>query len=247
MYAIQQFKVIQINLFVSVTVDDRSDLQINEGHVAFDVGSVPVLVPARNAYKKVAKWTSGLLPYTIERSQFTAAQITTITNSMRTIEQQTDNCIRCVERTNHLTWIRIYAGTGCWSYMGRQKASDSQDVSFENSDCLYQNIVIDELLHAVRFAHEQARPDRDTYVKINYENIQSSRKNNSDRYSTTKADTLQKVYDLTSIMHHKWNAFSKNGLPTISPKANVSQSTMGSASVMTDSDIEKVKSYYLCA
>ncbi|CAF4430992.1 unnamed protein product [Rotaria socialis] len=55
---------------------------------------------------------SGLLPYTIERSQFTAAQITTITNSMRKIEQQTGNCIRFVERINHLTWIRISVGTG---------------------------------------------------------------------------------------------------------------------------------------
>lgn len=103
-----------INLFVNVTIDDRPYLEIIEGNIAFDVGSAPtILVPARNAFKK--KQQNGPLVFfhtQSKRSQFTAEQITTITNSMRKIEQQTDNCIRFVERTNHPTWIRIYAGTG---------------------------------------------------------------------------------------------------------------------------------------
>lgn len=47
-------------------------------------------------------------------------------------------------------------------------------------------------------------------------------------------------------MHYKWNAFSKNGQATITSKKGVSQSLMGSALVMTDLDIEKVKAYYNC-
>ena len=37
-----------------------------------------------------------------------------------------------------------------------------------------------ELLHAVGFKHEQSRPDRDTYVNILWENIESGFKHNFD-------------------------------------------------------------------
>ncbi|CAF0972930.1 unnamed protein product [Rotaria sordida] len=237
-----------VNLFMDVTIDDRPDLVIVEGDIAFDATSlIPQLVPLRNAYIKASKWTSGILPYLIESSQFSAAQITTITNAMRKIEQQTNNCIRFVQRTNQPTWIRIYAGTGCWSYMGRTKTSGSQDLSLQNPGCVSQSIIIHELLHAVGFAHEQTRSDRDTYVTINYNNIQAGKESNFQRYLTSEASTLNKAYDITSIMHYKWNAFSKNGQPTITPKVNVTQTVMGSAVQMTDLDIEKVKTYYACA
>ncbi|CAF2377320.1 unnamed protein product [Rotaria sp. Silwood2] len=232
---------------MNVTIDDRPDLVIIEGDIAFDTGSIsPLLAPLKNAYILSSKWTSGILPYLIEQSQFSATQITTITNAMRKIEQQTNNCIRFVQRTNQPTWVRIYAGTGCWSYMGRIRASGSQDLSLQNPGCVSQSIIIHELLHAVGFAHEQTRPDRDQYVTINYNNIETGKENNFQRYLTSEVNTLSKEYDITSIMHYKWNAFSKNGQPTIIPKVNVSQTVMGSSVQMTNLDIEKVKAYYGC-
>lgn len=51
---------------------------------------------------------------------------------------------------------------------------------------------------------------------------------------------------LASIMHYKSTAFSKNGQATITPKANINPSTMGSSTVMTALDIEKVKAHYGC-
>ena len=96
-----------LNLFVNVTIDDRPDLNIVDGDIAFDAGT------PRNAYTVAAKWTSGILPYVIDAaSPFTAAHKTTITNAMRKIEEQTNNCIRFVPRTNQATWLRIHSGTG---------------------------------------------------------------------------------------------------------------------------------------
>lgn len=96
-----------INLFTNTTMDDRPDLEFVDGDIAFPAGAAP-----KNAYIRAAKWTSGILPYTIDGGVFTAAQITTITNAMRKIEQQTNNCIRFVQRTNQPTWIRIFSGSG---------------------------------------------------------------------------------------------------------------------------------------
>lgn len=81
--------------------------------------------------------------------------------------------------------------------MGRQKTSGSQDVSIQIPGCVYQDIVIHELLHAVGFAHEQTRPDRDSYVTINFANIQSGTESNFQRYLTSDVSTLNKAYDIS--------------------------------------------------
>ena len=101
-----------INLFTNTTMDDRPDIEFIDGDIAFAAGTAPGLNSERNAYIKASKWTGGILPYTIDGGVYTAAQITTITNAMRKIEQQTNNCIRFVQRTNQATWLRIFAGSG---------------------------------------------------------------------------------------------------------------------------------------
>jgi hypothetical protein len=79
--------------------------------------------------------------------------------------------------------------------MGRTKTSGSQDLSLQNPGCLTENIAIHELLHAVGFAHEQTRPDRDQYVTINYNNIRSGTEGNFQRYLTTDVNTFNLAYD----------------------------------------------------
>ena len=81
--------------------------------------------------------------------------------------------------------------------MGRTKTNGAQDLSLQNPSCVRQHIVIHELLHAVGFAHEQTRPDRDQYVTIHYNNIQSGREHNFQRFLTSEADTLNKDYDIS--------------------------------------------------
>ena len=106
-------QAVPLNRFVNKTIDARPDLVIVEGDIVRDRLNATSEGLGRNAYLGAAKWTGGLLPYVIDgASQYTAAHIQTITNSMRKIEQQTNNCIRFVQRTNQPTWLRIYSGSG---------------------------------------------------------------------------------------------------------------------------------------
>ncbi len=51
----------------------------------------------------------------------------------------------------------------------------AQDVSLDDG-CIASwapGVVMHELMHALGFYHEHTRPDRDTYVTINFANIQT--------------------------------------------------------------------------
>ena len=61
--------------------------------------------------------------------------------------------------------------------------------------------------------HEQSRPDRDQYITINWENMNSAYQS---QFSVcNNCDVQDTEYDYSSVMHYPSNAFSKNNLDTI--------------------------------
>ena len=50
-------------------------------------------------------------------------------------------------------------------------------------------------MHASGFFHEQSRYDRDTYVRINLENVQAGKESNFNKYTSSQIQHLGEPYD----------------------------------------------------
>lgn len=157
-----------------------------------------------------SRWPNGIVPYEI-RGNFNAQDRNVIEHAIAEYHRRT--CIRFVPRTIQQDYVSIVSGnSGCWSSVGR--VGGKQEVNLQSPGCLTKpGTAIHELMHALGFLHEQNREERDSYVNIQYQNIEPSATPNFDKASRTIAFGVP--YDYGSVMHYSANAFSTNGLPTI--------------------------------
>lgn len=134
-------------------------------------------------------------------------------------------------------WIRFNASTFNNSPVGRQGGQQIINIVSWGT----QIIIVHELYHSLGFWHEQAAPDRDTYVTINFANVcgSSGTPGNQCHPATCQscADSmgafiscafnfniqagtgLYGPYDFDSFMHYGRTAFSCNGGDTITVNA----------------------------
>ncbi|XP_067667478.1 zinc metalloproteinase dpy-31-like [Haliotis asinina] len=139
----------------------------------------------------------------------------------------------------HLRFIR---DSGCKSRVGKRPLG--QDISI-GEGCGTKGIVAHEIAHSLGFWHEQARPDRDTYVNIHSENIISGNINNFIGKSWEEALTLGVPYDYSSLMHYRTKSFSANGQETITSKEPDMDRTLGSRYRLSFFDV-KLANYMYC-
>lgn len=177
----------------------------------------------------------------------------TILAGMALLTEKTGNCITFRERTDEVAYIRIVSNNGCWSYLGKVVSRGAQDLSLMRGGCVYEGIAVHEFMHALGFEHEHKRPDRDSYVTIDYSNIQSGWESQFNKgYAASYQGT---TYDYFSAMHYNGNAaaidYSK---PTIIPVAGsgvswtdlVHVATKDREDIMSASDIRGVRLRYGC-
>ncbi|KAF4517885.1 hypothetical protein B566_EDAN001839, partial [Ephemera danica] len=180
-----------------------------------DILEPPIPSRTRNGMSDTRyRWPKGIIPYVIT-GRFTTTQINMIKSAMNTIQQKT--CIKFRTKTSSdYNYVRIEnAATGCWSFLGR-RGGGNQTLNLQAPACVTSvGTAIHELLHTIGFYHEHSRMDRDSYVTINYNNIEPGSEKNFEKRSST---TYSVTYDHGSVMHYGKNFFSKKGLDTIVTK-----------------------------
>lgn len=187
-----------------------------------------------------SRWPQGIIPFEI-------AEELPFKNKLAIFQAidhwQKNTGIEFVEltsknRQNHQDFVSFIPneGTNCSSYVGRQ---GGKQLILLAPRCNTMNTV-HELGHALGLWHEQSRTDRDSYVRIIWENIEDDYKYNFNQQLTDGKDFGE--YDYQSIMHYGPFSFSKNGQKTIIPIAE--GITIGQRSQLSEKDIAAVKAMY---
>ncbi|KAK5978327.1 Metalloendopeptidase [Trichostrongylus colubriformis] len=201
---------------------------------------ITMLGVQRNAVRQTyLKWADGRIPYTIS-SQYSSYSRSKIAEAIEEYRKKT--CIDFSPKSAaDQDYIHIVPDDGCYSLVGR--IGGKQPVSLGDG-CIQKGIIIHELMHAVGFFHEQSRADRDDYVIINWNNVESGLQDQFDKYSLNMVNHLDTEYDYGSVMHYAPTAFSKNGKPTIEPRKK--GITIGQRLGFSDLDLYKINKLYNC-
>ncbi|CAJ0559856.1 unnamed protein product, partial [Mesorhabditis spiculigera] len=138
---------------------------------------------------------------------------------------QTNTCIRFWENGNAGDFLIFNKGDGCYSGVG--KLGGQQEISL-GSGCETLGIAAHEIGHSLGLYHEQSRPERDTYIRVNFQNIASGYTGSFDKRSPALSQSLGIPYDYGSVMHYAINSFSKSfGSDTITPLRSQFSYTIG--------------------
>lgn len=179
-------------------------------------------------------WPARTVPYTFG-STVTTAHRYIVTQAMNAISSCTG--VRFVTaNTSHPNKIKICDSSYNQSYCGMQ--GGTQEVEIYNYN---KGIIMHELLHALGFYHEQSRSDRDSYVNILWDNIQSGKEHNFYKYN---ASLNTGALDYGSIMMYGPTDFSvdPSTLPTIVRKDGLSYSKQRDS--LSISDINGIRRIY---
>ena len=183
-----------------------------------------------------AVWPNGRIPYEIS-SVISATGKQTIQVAIS--EWNTKTGINLVPRNGEADYVRFVQGEGCQSWIG--KIGGMQEISCDLSSGSYfdSGSIVHEIGHAVGLLHEHQRPDRDSYITVNYANVDPDYVDEFDLLSTQ--ELLLTAYDYGSIMHYFKDAFSNGGGDTIATPAG---QVIGVSSELSPLDIDGIAVKY---
>lgn len=233
-------------------------IPIAEGDIIVDNSSRDPFEAAGDRFIYNNKWNGGEIPYKIDNS-VPEDKIQIVMDAIAYWQEKTPIKFTKVDTSNEFNYpdyvLFIYDpkgndGVACASNVGRQTEGGQQHI-WIYPPCEVGNI-IHELGHTVGLWHEQQRPDRNEWVRINEQNIIPGLEYNlaqeNCNIDRTICDYPRNIgsYDYCSIMHYNRYAFSiQRGLPTIVPlKPVVGCKDIGQRDHLSQGDIGAVYELY---
>jgi len=185
-------------------------------------------------------WPDNTIPYVIS-SSIPAATVTLINDAVAHINSNTN--LTLVVRTTQAQWVNIQSGTGCSVSAIGKPTSGNPNMTL-SLNCSFGNIV-HEFLHLAGMGHEQNREDRNSFVNINFSNIQSGFVSQFNQQINGFSDYF--AYDFGSIMHYGAFFFAID--PTVPTITTIPPGqAIGQRTAMSATDIATINRLYpICA
>ncbi|HRI52928.1 MAG TPA: M12 family metallopeptidase [Pseudomonadota bacterium] len=161
---------------------------------------------AQSAIVKSRRWPGCVIPYEIDPNMSGQKRV------LDAIKHWHDKtAVTLVPRKGEQDYVLFSSReSGCSSAIGR---SGGRQVVNLGSSCSTGN-AIHEIGHALGMFHEQSRQDRDDFITVNLANVESSKRNNFNKYQSASGTDLGK-FDFGSIMLYGSYFFSANKKPTM--------------------------------
>uniref|UniRef100_A0A6M2DWQ2 Metalloendopeptidase n=1 Tax=Xenopsylla cheopis TaxID=163159 RepID=A0A6M2DWQ2_XENCH len=220
----------------------EGDMLLNQEQMLAVLG----LGPKNGLISTKYRWPNNEVPYVIVGGYFNQQQIDYIHKSVA--EFATMSCVNVRPKTNTDTkYVQITGQAGgCYSRVGFQNGVQTLNLApyAIEEGCFRKATIQHEFLHALGFYHQQSTHDRDEFVTIMWDNIQSGTEHNFNKYTASTVQDFGTKYDYNSVMHYGAYGFSKNGERTIVTKDPAMVDVIGQRVKLSDTDIFKLNAMY---
>lgn len=183
-----------------------------------------------------SRWPNTKIYYTIA-GNMGSINVNKINSAVSEYNNKTNT--QWIYRTNQANYVEFIFGSSSgsdgWAHIGYQ--GGKQTISLDQY--ISVGSVIHEMGHTVGLYHEHTRKDRDQYVKILWNNIQSGQSYNFNIYNS---GTDIGPFNINSVMMYWPTSYSRNGLPTIT-RADNSNFTYNRTG-FTTGDINTINAMY---
>ncbi|KAK3737748.1 hypothetical protein QZH41_017206, partial [Actinostola sp. cb2023] len=227
-------------------------VQLFEGDIDLTLEQVDMIQKSGTLQKRTAGrqsrsslWHDRLIPYIIAPSLRSKRHL--IKQAVRIFER--DTCLKFYEMTSHRSnanYIYMDRRDGCHSKIGKSYRKQQQLLSLGHG-CANVGTILHEMTHAIGFWHEQARSDRNKYVKVIWKNINPGQEYNFERHDIGSVDSLGLPYDYESIMHYGKKTFTRNGGNTLEIIGNPQGKLGRSGSSFSAYDKTAINALYECS